>query len=396
MKDIEGQIEIDLYTQHKTPTSVAISSTRPLLAAKVLVGKTPEQALSIIPLLFSVCGTAQSRAALSCIAQNIKLDTDPSLEIARDMLVLVENAKEHLMRIFLDWPDLFNLKPDNKHLPYLCQLLKEFKPVLFQNSDAFSLGSKLEVDNERLGDLIDAVEQYLQDHVFRNRTQSWLAHQDMHELCVWAKESRTIVAQTIKIICDQGWTSQGHESCEALPELDSHHLIKQLDAENADDFIAKPVWNGRCFETTSLSRQFKHPLIQSLHKEFGATLITRWLGRLVELANIPQQLHAMHEQLIDSQHDIRQQQTSTPAMPQAGLSQIEAARGRLIHRVELDKGMISNYQILAPTEWNFHPQGLIMKNLSAIRSEDKNEFDQLAHIMINAIDPCVGYKLRVH
>lgn len=79
-----------------------------------------------------------------------------------------------------------------------------------------------------------------------------------------------------------------------------------------------------------------------------------------------------------------------------GLAQVEAARGCLIHRVQIDDGVFSNYQILAPTEWNFHPQGLIREALGSLGDCESHEREQLARIVINAIDPCVGYESRIH
>ncbi|MBE9549309.1 MAG: Ni,Fe-hydrogenase I large subunit, partial [Proteobacteria bacterium] len=63
--------------------------------------------MSIIPLMYNICGSAQSQAALISIQQAQQLDPDPKLQIARNMLLLVEIAREHLLRIFLDWPKLF-------------------------------------------------------------------------------------------------------------------------------------------------------------------------------------------------------------------------------------------------------------------------------------------------
>ena len=62
----------------------------------------------------------------------------------------------------------------------------------------------------------------------------------------------------------------------------------------------------------------------------------------------------------------------------------------------MDHNIITNYQILAPTEWNFHPQGLIQQSLSSLVARDQQTLKQLARIVINTIDPCVGYTLRIH
>jgi len=88
-------------------------------------------------------------------------------------------------------------------------------------------------------------------------------------------------------------------------------------------------------------------------------------------------------------------QCTTQCITSDGVSQVEAARGRLIHRVEIEQDVISNYQILAPTEWNFHPQGLIKESLAHISAKNDKQWQHIAHLIINAIDPCVGYQLRM-
>lgn len=449
MNNIEGQLNIDLYPQRKNSARVKLSSTRPLHATKIFIGKTPQQVLSVIPLLFSICSVAQSRAALTAIEQNLEIDSTQELETAREMLVLVENAKEHLFRLFIDWPKLFNLKNSNNELPYLSQMLGEFQAALFQNGDAFQLNSELNTDLSKtepaeIEQLIDKLEQYLRQHVFCQSTKSWLEITDIHALHQWAQNNDSVAANSISFICDQGWASQGLTDCAQLPALDEKHLLKQFNHSNAEQFIAEPQWQGHCFETTTLTRQFEQPLIQALHKEFHATLITRWVARLVELASIPDQLRTLQQQLIspddgDSKaitndsssgntlQGLTQQSLAKEALTKQGLAQIEAARGRLIHRVSIEQGVISQYQILAPTEWNFHPQGLLAKSLSSIsydrtyhgssnhsssnnsshkhsgskynsttNNQNNVALEQLAHLMINAIDPCVGYQLRIH
>jgi len=399
MENIEGQLDIDLYPQRENGARVELSSSRPLHATKIFIGKTPEQVLDIIPLLFSICGIAQSRAALTAIEKNLNIDSHRELETARDMLVLAENAKEHLFRLFIDWPQLFNLKSSNSNMPFLSQITGQFKTALFQNGDAFTLDSQLNSTLENADYLIGKLDQYLQQQVFCRSTQDWLKITNVQALQQWAQQCDSVAARSINIIFERNWTTQGGADCQPLPLLDESYLLEQFSASDAEQFIAQPQLQGNCHETTTLSRQLKQPLIQALHKEFAATLITRWVARLVELANIPQQLRTMLSQMTGKENkptnnviNIRLGKNT-----KQGLAQIEAARGRLIHHVEIDKGVISQYQILAPTEWNFHPQGLIAKSLGNLTSNDnKDDLEQLAHLLINAIDPCVGYQLRVH
>lgn len=389
INSVEGQISIKLRRNEKSSHRVEIISSRPVHAARILIGKTPEQALGIIPLLFNICGGAQSHAAMSCISQALQIEISTPMEQARDLLVLSENAKQHLLRVFLEWPKLFKLDINTHRLPYLSRLVTDFKTALFDQGQAFTLDSKLNKELSGVEILIDRLDLYLQEEVFCCPLQHWLDIHTIDDLRSWAEQSDCIAATTIKIMCEQGWTSQGLSQCFHLPKLNDSQLLARFMAEDAAQFIEQPDWQGKCYETTTLSRQQNHPLVQLLHGEFQSGLITRWVARLVELALIPQQMTELLRNIQQSDNKL-----STQAKSEA-IAQVEAARGRLIHRVEIEHHKISNYQILAPTEWNFHPQGLITQSLTHISAKDDQELQQLARLLINAIDPCVGYELRL-
>jgi len=79
----------------------------------------------------------------------------------------------------------------------------------------------------------------------------------------------------------------------------------------------------------------------------------------------------------------------------AGLAAVEMARGVLIHRAELDGDTVRRYRIVAPTEWNFHPQGAYMRGLAGQPAADEAAARQAAALLAHALDPCVAYDLRI-
>ncbi|MCP4980263.1 MAG: hypothetical protein GY935_07180, partial [Gammaproteobacteria bacterium] len=390
-KDIEGQIVIDMHSHNNKVVSVEIQSSRPLQVQGILIGKSPHQVLSMIPLMYNICGIAQARTSLLAIQRCLSIELDPAMEIARDMLVLVENAREHLFRIFIDWPKLLELNRDIPRPPTSIHLIREFKQALFTDSKAFELSSQLKPNSIYLLELIKQLELELQQKVFGISTQDWLAISDVDGLDQWMNENDGLAAGAIRAISDQGWNSQGYSDCPHLPQLDAGNLLKRLDTVDADEFIAYPDWQGSLYETTVLTRQQNHGVIPELTRKFGNALATRWVARLHELASIPQQLKQLLLQL-EQNH----QATIADTGRRPGIAQTEAARGRLIHRVKINRDRISQYQILAPTEWNFHPRGLITKSLGNISANSARQLEQLAGLIINAIDPCVGYTLRIH
>ncbi|ATG91974.1 nickel-dependent hydrogenase large subunit [Methylomonas koyamae] len=79
-----------------------------------------------------------------------------------------------------------------------------------------------------------------------------------------------------------------------------------------------------------------------------------------------------------------------------GLARVEAARGLLIHRVEFAAGKVVDYRVIAPTEWNCRPGGVLAQGLSALTANGPQNLRRQAEWWIQAIDPCVPYRLVVN
>jgi coenzyme F420-reducing hydrogenase alpha subunit len=389
MSVIEGKINIEMHLETASKPIVNISSSRPTQACKIFIGKTPEHVLSVVPLLFNICGVAQSRASLTAIQQCLDIQPLAQHEIARDILLLVENAKEHLLRIGLDWPSLFAIQHNSEQLPYISQLNSIFEKELFDGK-AFQLDSTLNNDLSNVSELIDSLDSYLASDIFGSSAATWCKDGSIKSYLDWAQTENNPAALATRYIHDHGWFPQGISHCEQLPSLNASELLKRFNGPNTRSFINSPQWNATCYETTVLSRQLKHPLIASLNDEFGLSLITRWTARLAELSTIPSQLRLLLDALKATSATLKTNPISD------GIAQVEAARGLLVHRVEISNGSISQYQILAPTEWNFHTDGVITSCLENLNTDNKDHLEKLAHVVINAIDPCVGYSLRIH
>jgi Ni,Fe-hydrogenase I large subunit len=122
--------------------------------------------------------------------------------------------------------------------------------------------------------------------------------------------------------------------------------------------------------------------------------LTRLTARLVELAAIPSNLRRLAPALAENRP--ASPTVDRPTGNGVGLGQVEAARGRLVHRAVMANDRVDSYQILAPTEWNFHPHGVVAKGLVSLGSGSEEVLRRKAALWINAVDPCVGYELRVH
>jgi hydrogenase large subunit len=121
------------------------------------------------------------------------------------------------------------------------------------------------------------------------------------------------------------------------------------------------TWNkaprlaGEVIETGAIARQLAaaHPLVRDLVARHGGVVYTRVLARLLELAQVVPQTERWLRALAPAEP-----WCANAALPDdgVGVGLSEAARGSLGHWVRTRHGRIENYQIVAPTSWNFSPR----------------------------------------
>ncbi len=51
--------------------------------------------------------------------------------------------------------------------------------------------------------------------------------------------------------------------------------------------------------------------------------------------------------------------------------------------------------VVAPTEWNFHPQGALREGLLGMAAHDAATLESAARRLVLALDPCVEYEIGI-
>ena len=376
---VEGRLDIRVDTVHG---EVGIRSSRPLAASRLFEGKTIDQTLGLVPLLFNVCGQAQRTAAVRAIESAQRTGATPAVERDRDLLVQLETLREHLWRVLLEWPRFYGADPASGPMSLLMARIAAARQAL----DAEGLLctrpglDHAEGSSEAANRELQALRGLVAEHVLGLDPARW-AEIGADGLSNWAETTATPAARLLRFVYREGWAAIGRTSTRAMPDLDATALCGRLDAADADAFIAEPTLDGEALETGPAARQNTHPLVSALRERHGSGLIQRLAARLVEIASITL--------------DLPVAAARAPAATPAGLAQLEAARGRLCHRVVLDGARIQRYRILAPTEWNFGPDGPAVQALRGITDPRPGRARLQAELLIHAIDPCVGYKLEL-
>lgn len=150
----------------------------------------------------------------------------------------------------------------------------------------------------------------------------------------------------------------------------------RLDAE----MCRMPTWSGHSAETGAYARHGGDTA-----KSRGA-FAARWLARLVELES-----WAAGRQNIGAGGTA----SAVPVAPGVGRALVETARGLLMHEVVLENDQIADYHIVAPTEWNFHPQGSLPGWLIGRDCSNEVELRRFAAHAVAALDPCVRWELTL-
>ncbi len=349
---LEGEIHIALSASG--PGRFRIQSTRPPLAQRLLAGCTPQTAAVRVGLAYTLCGCAQ-RAACEA-ASAAALGEDPSPAPAQ-LRILAELAREHVWQL---------LAADGAAPPDPTPLIR-----LRQTAE----------DASRLADTLSGI---LNDSLLGEPAAVWLGR-DTDGLLRWARAGKTRAAQAL-----------AQDISEPLPAATQTPLLPPLgdwtradierlaaQALDAPAFCQQPLWQGAPAETGAVARLAGAGPASCWLTARGRDPALRRLARLAELARLPDWLRGEAPQMLRAWH----------LGEGTGVAGVETARGLLFHVVRLRDGRVTDYRILAPTEWNFHPRGPLAEAMQAL-AWDAGTIARVERL-IHSLDPCVAFRVEV-
>jgi hypothetical protein len=152
---------------------------------------------------------------------------------------------------------------------------------------------------------------------------------------------------------------------------------------------AKAVsYKNRLYEVGSLSRAMvnKEPIVKNLHKRYKDSLLTRVFARVHEVALLLDYSKKLLQNL-----DLSQESCTLDANllldKFEGTGVVEAARGSLIHKVKVCNGVIENYEIIVPTQWNLS-HGIEAEKGIAIKAMVGSKTIEEASFIFRTFDVC--------
>ena len=299
--------------------------------ARALCGLPAARVLEVVPRVFSLCRRAQGAAARLCLQAARGELVVPGAEPG--LAVALEAIGEHLYHLLIGWPQV-------------CAA-------------------------------VDAGVRQQELVTWRSRLQS---ADDEQGAATLGKDLVAWLQAFPWPAFDEPPTGQ---AAALLPQLSAAEWAKQ---DERDIFGEWPTFAGLPAETGALAAHHADAEVAA-HLGDGRRLSARIAARIAELRHLSELIAAPRRaaDLLDA---------ASPA-PGCGLARVKTARGTLLHRVEVDGDRVRDYRIVAPTEWNFHPQGSFVCEMVGQLAPTRAAAADMASRLALALDPCVPYTVQV-
>jgi len=357
-----------------------LATTLALPVTRLFEGRSSADVLGLLPTLYAVCGRAHVAAASAAMDAASGRAAGPVQRRARSLVVAAEALREHLLRILCDWGALLG---QSAHPVIISDVMGLPERVADDfGSDWRMQDSEFPETSVRIRPAaLETTDTLIERHVLGCSAARWSAL-DSVDAALTPGRARALGPRFLQWLVDQGHAASGGATLPSLPALTPHWLMQRFADETPEARAPHPEWEGAPRETGAFARRREHPLVQAFVARWGAGLLARSVARLVDVAELALQLRGAQAF-----------EVLALAAGTTGYGIVETARGRLAHRVTLEGERVTRLQILAPTEWNCHPSGVMAACLDTLPLDAQAA--QRAALVVECIDPCIGYTIEV-
>lgn len=238
------------------------------------------------------------------------------------------------------------------------------KEVVKSNIDKFLECNSIENFLKNSGDLIDLV-----NHMMQND----LSHigKSYDRFIVFGKNS---------------FFNSGKSKATTITKTLNIKHIKEFEVKNT---LSKSItYKDEFYEVGPLSRAMlnRSILIKEFHRRYKDSSLVRIIARICEIPELLRHSLKLLEN-INFNQPFYTKASEISKISGSGVGIVEAARGSLIHKIIIKEGIIKDYQIITPTQWNLgngvlKKQGTTQKAIIGLNSS------HLAEIVFKSFDVC--------
>ncbi|MCL2872895.1 MAG: hypothetical protein FWF41_07990 [Betaproteobacteria bacterium] len=360
----------------------ALDVRLPRFDATALLGqRSAQEAVTLLPSVFSICAQAQAAATAGAVAAAFGQSLSPAQFAAHTLAVKIESVQESLRSLCLGLPEAL-----------LSRQSTEGAALIADFSRAWRDGTAL-----------------------LTRLQKALHHEISDtELAALMKEAKPIV-QTWDQLCARHvfgvsalrWQGETVAN-EALPILRWFRLMEN-EVPTLGKTALSPLplvmfragklsWSALLhspYDASSWRRVQQDERMAPVAARSGNSVAARLWARLVDVATT---LAGLLETGSDAAKENAAKEKPWVRLYSLGdgdgMAEVECARGVLVHRAQLAGQNIAAYEVCAPTDWNLHRDGALA-TLRGFAAMDVARLQVYATWLVQTLDPCVAFDIEV-
>ena len=122
---------------------------------------------------------------------------------------------------------------------------------------------------------------------------------------------------------------------------------------NEKTYARNAMYKNDYYEVGSLARMMslRIPLIKNIHRRYKDSAYSRVIARIYELAHLMKHSKELLNSISIDENSCNEP-LSIDKITASGVGVVEAPRGPLIHKIAIENGIITKYEIITPTQWN--------------------------------------------
>ncbi len=383
IEKIEGEAELDFTLEKGKVKDVRISFGFYRGIEEILRGKSAWDALVITPRVCGICNHAHLITAVRAIEDGyrnvgVEVTLSDKAKAIREFTLACELIQNHIkwfyMTILPQMESYLDVSEGENHAlkaSYLSSTITKALAIFAgqwpHSSYAIPGGVSCDpthLDVMQAGSLVDEVIRFVENVVIGIPLESLLVMDSVTQMHKIGGD----LGRVMHLIGSSGMSQAGQShdrfivfgasplspAGKSIATKISNVDVRYVMEEIQEGTVAKAVlYKERLYETGPLARAMlaKRPIVKSLHKRYKDSILTRIFARVYEVA-------VLLDQCRDTLKTLQLDEPSCTLVDVHkdlsfdGVGIVEAARGSLIHTTKVERGIIQDYQIITPTQWN--------------------------------------------
>ena len=385
IEKIEGEAEVFFEEQNNKVSFATISFGHMRDFSKILQEKPALDALVLTPRICGICGHSHLYATVKALENayknagvNVEL-SEKSFQI-RETTLMLEIIQNHIKWIYLTAiPKIETLLKKHSQTKlkglYSSTLINKIIALLSgqypHNSYMLPGGITSDftyIDITKAIGFLDELSIFLEKEFFGVDLENFLSFQSCKDFNTIKSEVASFENSLIDLqmqtkgfgydrfltLGDHSFTKQAKIKKTLLQKADIKYLsTSPAYSPHQTTFAYNALYKDEFIEVGPLARAMSNniPLIKNIHRRYKDSTYARSIARIYEIAFLIQKIRKtiLH---VDVTQPSFIELPNIKKISAKGVGVVEAPRGSLIHTVSIEKGIIKEYEIITPTQFN--------------------------------------------